>query len=66
MTNAYRERPTVRIAQGWREFYVYDAIGNLVARRGAFHEEGARREVARAFDLSHEDLSAELRERDQA
>lgn len=59
----YRELPAVRITNGWRTFYVYDAEGKLLGKHEGFHEEGARREIARHFTLDHEALKAETRKR---
>jgi hypothetical protein len=66
VTTKYSERPAVRIAMGWRTFYVYNAAGELLGKAGGFHEEGARREVAMIYGVDHEDLKAEVREREAA
>jgi hypothetical protein len=61
---SYRELPAVRVTNGWRVYFVYDAEGVLRGRAGAFHEEGARREVATLNGLNYEFLKAETRARE--
>jgi hypothetical protein len=58
-----RDLPTVRIPNGWRVFFVYDADGTLLGEHAGYHEEAARREIARHFTLDHETLKAETKKR---
>ncbi len=60
---SYRELPAVRITNGWRNFYVYDADGKLLGTHEGFHEEAARREIARNQQVDFETLKAETRKR---
>ena len=63
MSTAYRNLPAVRITNGWRTFYVYDAAGVFLGTHEGFHEEAARREIGRNQQLDFEALKAETRKR---
>jgi hypothetical protein len=53
-----RDLPAVRIPNGWRKFFVYDADGKYLGSHGCYHEEAARREIARERSLDFEKLTA--------
>lgn len=57
------DRIAVRIPHGWRTYFVYGITGALLGTHAAFHEEAARREVARTTGLDFSNLTAEPNER---
>jgi hypothetical protein len=58
-----RDLPAVRVTNGWRVFYVYNADGLLLGQFGAYHEEAARREFSASHGYPLETLKAETKKR---
>jgi hypothetical protein len=56
-----RDLPAVRIPNGWRVFFVYNADGMFLGKHAGYHEEAARREIGRSYGLDFETLKAETK-----
>lgn len=61
-----RDLPAVRIVHGWRTYYVYSADGVYLGKHAGYHEEAARREIARSYGLDFEALKAESHKREES